>query len=67
MLHPASNHRIPSIYLQRVTEVPSAIEVKFAVKIINRQDRSKSIDYGKFGNLQVLQVNDAYMTGKSEA
>jgi len=61
MLHPASDQKIPGIFLRRVTRLSSSMRVKFAVEVVDRQDKNRSVDCGEAGNLQVLQVKDAIM------
>ena len=59
-LHPASNQKIPGIFLQRVTRGSSKLKVKFAVKLIDRLNRDKSIDHGKAVILQLVGSKTPY-------
>ena len=62
-LEPAIDlQNIPGFYLQRVTHFSSSMKVKFAVKIVDRQNETKSIDLGEAGNLQVLQAKKAIIS-----
>ena len=50
-LNAASNQEIPGIFLHRLSTVASSTEVKFAVKLVDRLDRTKSIDRGETADL----------------
>lgn len=58
-LQHADDQKIPGIFLRRLTELSSSTRVKFAVRIVDRQDINRSVDYGEAGNLQVSQVEEA--------
>ena len=50
-LDAASNQEIPGIFLHRLSTVASSMEVKFAVKLVDRLDRTISIDRGETADL----------------